>query len=226
MEFQSRFTLIKVPNSFTFNTFIHLIILQRAQFTSELFKGTMDLLGIVKTVTPPYNPRSNKVERFHRTLGDLLRSEATGPASDWTKKLPLALFAYRTAVSNATGATPFRAMFGTNSRVPLDLIFPLPKEIVETWPEYVDKLRGRLEGIYREIRKVSKLGVQRAMASQSGKLRKPVDVQVGDTVYYFSPRVVKEGGKTSRKLALLWTGPYTVIEKISDSLVKIMPMGN
>jgi Integrase zinc binding domain/Integrase core domain len=199
---------------------------QGAQFTSELFKGTMDLLGIVKTVTPPYNPRSNKVERFHRTLGDLLRSETTGPASDWMKKLPLALFAYRTAVSNATGVTPFRAMFGTNSRVPLDLIFPLPKEIVETWPKYVDKLRGRLEDIYREIQKVSALGVQRAMVSQSGKLRKPVEVQVGDTVYYFSPRVVKEGGKTSRKLALLWTGPYTVIEKISDSLVKIMPMGN
>jgi Integrase core domain len=192
-----------------------------AQFTSELFKGMMDLLGIVKT-TPPYNPRSNKEERFHRTLGDLLRSVTTGPAAEWAKKLPLAFFAYRTAVSNTTGVTPFRATFGTNSRVPLDLIFPLPQEVVKTWPEYVDKLRGRLE----EILKVSTLGVQRAIASQSGKLQKPIDVQVGDTVYYFSPRVVKEEGKMSRKLALLWTEPYEVVSKISDSLTKIMPMGS
>jgi hypothetical protein len=120
----------------------------------------MDTLGIKNTTTPAYNPRSNKVERFHRVLGDILRSNSTGLASTWTQKLPLALFAYRTAVSNTTGVTPFRAVFGTNSRVPLDLIFPLPKEAAETWPEYVEKLRGRLAAIYREIVKTSTMGIQ------------------------------------------------------------------
>jgi len=34
---------------------------QGLQFTSDLFRSLMDLLGITKTTTPPYNPRSNKV---------------------------------------------------------------------------------------------------------------------------------------------------------------------
>ena len=51
---------------------------QGLQFTSELFRGLTGLLGITKTTTPAYNPRSNKVERLHRVLGNVLRSDQTG----------------------------------------------------------------------------------------------------------------------------------------------------
>jgi len=100
---------------------------QGLQFTSAVFRKTMEGLGIKTTNTPAYNPRSNKVERLHRVLGDVLQSNQTGPSEDWVRKLPWALFAYRTTVSNVTGTTLFRAMFGADSRVSLDVIFPLPE---------------------------------------------------------------------------------------------------
>ncbi len=39
---------------------------QGAQFTGRLLKEVGDLLDIVVTHTPAYNPKSNRVERFHR----------------------------------------------------------------------------------------------------------------------------------------------------------------
>ena len=53
------------------------------------------------------------------------------------QKVPLAMFAYRTTVSNVTGVTPFKGVFGMDSCVPLNVIFPPPPAAAKQWPEYV-----------------------------------------------------------------------------------------
>jgi len=199
---------------------------QGLQFTSDLFRSLMDLLGITKTTTPPYNPRSNKVERLHRVLGNILRSDQTGPVCQWVQKVPMALFAYRTTVSNVTGVTPFRAVFGADSRVPLDVVFPTPPAMDKQWPEYVRDQQRRLQDIYREMRASGQTAVGRATAYQTGRVTRANRVEVGDVVYYYCPRVTKdENRQLSRKLAILWTGPYRVNAKPSDSLVTLAAMG-
>ena len=46
-------------------------------------------------------------------------------------------------------------------------------------------------------------------------------------VYYFSPRVTRDAdNRISKKLALLWTGPYRVVGKPSESLATLQPMGH
>ena len=196
------------------------------QFTSELYKEVMRLFGILATLTPPYNPRSNKVERLHRILGDVLRSDQTGTEVDWPTKLPLVLFAHRTTISRTTGVTPFQAMFGVNSRIPLDVIFPTPRGEPERWPDYVSNLQQNLQKIYDKMRTQGQIGLARATAYQTGKVAKAIRVEEGDTVYYFSPRVIPgRSGKTHRKLALLWTGPYQVRRVLSTSLCIIYPFG-
>jgi len=118
------------------------------------------------------------------------------------------------------------AMFGVNSRIPLDVIFPIPKSASVKWPEYVEELKKRLEKIYTFMRRQGNVAIQRATAYQSGRVRNATSVRVGDIVYYFSPRVTQDAAaKNSKKLALLWTGPYEVKEKISETLVKIYPLG-
>ena len=52
-------------------------------------------------------------------------------------------------------------------------------------------------------------------------------VKVGDVVYYVSPRVARDADNwISKKLALLWTGPYGVVGKPSESLATLHPMGH
>jgi hypothetical protein len=196
------------------------------QFTSELYREVMRLFGIRATTTPPYNPRSNKVERLHRVLGEVLRSNQASAEKEWPEKLPLALFAHRTTVSRTTGVTPFQALFGINSRIPLDVIFPTPRGELEKWPDYVAGLQEKLQTIYEKMREQGELGLMRATAYQTGKVAKAIKVEEGDTVYYFSPRILPgTDRRTHKKLALLWTGPYQVRRVISASLCIIHPFG-
>ena len=65
----------------------------------------------------------------------------------------------------------------------------------------------------------------RATAYQTGRVTRANQVEVGDVVYYFSPRVTRDDdNRISKKLALLWTGPYQVVGKPSESLATLQPM--
>ena len=76
------------------------------------------------------------------------------------------------------------------------------------------------------MREKQEAAVQRATAYQSGRVAKATKVEEGDVVYYFAPRVIRSKDvPVSRKLALLWTGPYKVVEKVTDSLAKITLFG-
>ena len=50
------------------------------------------------------------MERLHRVLGNILRSDQTGSVYQWVQKVPLSMFAYWTTV--VTGVTPFKCVFG------------------------------------------------------------------------------------------------------------------
>ena len=187
----------------------------------------MGLLGITKTSTPAYNPRSNKVERLHRVLGNVLRSDQTGSVYQWVQKVPLAMFAYRTTVSNITGVTPFKGVLVVDSRVPLDVIFPPPPAATKQWPEYVHDQQQQMQSIYQEMRANGQAAIGRATAYQTGRVTRANRVEVGDVVYYFLPWVTRDADhRISKKLALLWTGPYRVVGKPSESLATLQPMGH
>ena len=69
--------------------------------------------------------------------------------------------------------------------------------------------------------------IGRATAYQTGRVTHANRVEVGDVVYYFSPQVARDAAnRISKKLALLWTGPYRVVGKPSESLATLQPMGH
>ena len=76
-------------------------------FTSQLFMEVMNMMGIRKTVTPPYCPRGDRVERAHQVLGEILRSDERGPDADWARNLPEATLAYNIATNRVTGVSPY-----------------------------------------------------------------------------------------------------------------------
>ena len=137
------------------------------------------------------------------------------------------MFAYRTMVSNVTGVTPFKSVFRVDSRVPLDVIFRPPPAATKQWPEYVFNQQQQMQSIYQEMRSKGLAAIGRATAYQTGRVTRANRVEVGDVVYYFSPRVTRDADhRISKKLALLWTGPYRVVGKPSKSLATLQPMGH
>ena len=96
-------------------------------FESGLIRDICQLLGVKKTRTTPYHPESDGlVERFNRTLIDMLSMAVSDNERDWDLQLSTLLFAYRTSKHETTGTTPFFLMFGRDPWLPEDMMNSLP----------------------------------------------------------------------------------------------------
>ena len=77
----------------------------------------------MKTTTPTYDPLSDTVERWHRTLNTMLKVFMEGDDKEWAQYLPAMTLACNTKVHASTDVTPFYAMFGREARLPADLVY-------------------------------------------------------------------------------------------------------
>ena len=103
-------------------TFLHSD--QGPEFQSELFRQLNQLLEIKQTRTTPYRPQSDgMVERFNRTLLDMLSKLCAERGSDWDDHLAYALCAYLCTPHASTGCSPNLLMFGREISMPVDLVY-------------------------------------------------------------------------------------------------------
>ena len=77
---------------------------QGRNFESDVVSEVCKVLGVVKTQTTPYHPQSDGlVERFNRTLLDILSTVAGERPFDWESHLCHLCLAYNTSVHPMTG---------------------------------------------------------------------------------------------------------------------------
>ena len=95
---------------------------QGRNFESELFREVCYIYEITKTRTTPYHPASNgQVERFNRTLLQMIRCYVRRGQQDRDVHLPLLTAAYRSTSHGSTGFTPNKMMLGREVYMPVDL---------------------------------------------------------------------------------------------------------
>jgi hypothetical protein len=186
------------------------------QFTSCLLKEVGAELGITLTTTPPYNPKSNPVERSHRDLGEALRALLKNePADDWYKFLPQVLYAMHTRTCAVTKMTPYKLVFGRDPAQPLDLIFGRPPDRHDREPErYVLEMRKRLDAAQSWARTNIRKYIRRKEWRYNAERKV---FQAGLKVWLFTPVV---DSSTKRKLS---NYPWTVVKKLTDKLYRIAP---
>ncbi|KAL5515018.1 hypothetical protein EMCRGX_G000127 [Ephydatia muelleri] len=127
---------------------------QGRNFESKLIKELCQMLGIKKTRTTPYHPQSDgMVERFNRTLLNMLSIAVGEDEMSWDLQLPLLLLAYRTSVHDTTGTSPFELMYGREVRLPEDIMFALPATVETARADYKGTLKRRLQHAYQLVRK-------------------------------------------------------------------------
>ena len=99
------------------------------EFNSRLFKELHTLAGIKSSNTTPWHPMGDgQVERLNRTLINMLKSLSGNEKKDWKSFLPKLAFAYNSTVNKTTGFSPFYLMFGRQSILPIDSVFPFKKD--------------------------------------------------------------------------------------------------
>ena len=83
----------------------------------------MDRLKINHVLTSVYYPQSNaKVERFHRTLHDVLAKKVADKQETWDLHLSQALAAIRFNVSESSKFSPFYFLYNRDVVLPIDNI--------------------------------------------------------------------------------------------------------
>ena len=192
---------------------------QGKEFCNAIWNQLCDRLQITKTMTPAYNPNSNLVERFHRTLNTIMRTHLAREDAGWARFLPMATFAFNTKVNATTGMTPFEAWMGRTAKLPIDLIIPTPDTRWADTDAYIQETLVRFQEMYAFMRKHTEATFQRNAKLYAGNAN---NFQVDDLVWVFSKRKIP--GKPT-KITDGWTGPYRVVSKPAEVLLEVTPVG-
>lgn len=169
-----------------------------------IMKRALEELNVDHVTTSFYHPQSNgKIERFHRTMHDVLAKKIGDNDRSWDMYLNQMLAAVRFHVSETTKYSPYYLLYNRDVVLPLDNILR-PRRIYYGEEDH----EIALQDMHRTFTLVRN-NVKRArkkMIDRANEKTKAVDFQVGDLVYYKNNR--KKG-----KLDVRWSPYYVIIEK-------------
>ncbi|KAI4875687.1 hypothetical protein NFI96_005150 [Prochilodus magdalenae] len=192
---------------------------QGRDFESALIKDLCALLGIKKTRTTPYHPRGNPVERFNRTLLEMLGTLEEGDKVRWKDFVQPLVHAYNCTKNDTTAYSPYQLMFGRQPRLPLDIAFGLTPEGLSkiSHTEYIKNLTESLTESYR-------LATENSLKTALQNKRR-FDSKVRESTLLPGDRVLVRnvGIRGKHKIADRWSETiYKVVKQIQDSPVYVV----
>lgn len=125
---------------------------QGREFENRFFFEMQKMYGVKGSRTTPYHPQGNgQVERFNRTLLQMLRTLEPSWKLDWKSQLNKVVNAYNCTKNETTGYSPFFLMFGRHPTLPIDLVFPELQQPTrkQTYSQYVAQWRDCMEDVYK-----------------------------------------------------------------------------
>ena len=128
---------------------------QGSQYESELIQEVCKILDIKKTRTTPHHPSctcNGEIERFNRTLADILATTLDNRHLDWDRHVKKACLAYNTSVHSTTGYTPFFLMHGYEAGLPVDLLCDSLSPQSVSQSEYASEIQQRLHSVFQRVR--------------------------------------------------------------------------
>ena len=172
-----------------------------AEFNEAEWKEYLRGVGVDHRKTTPAHPQSNgRIERFNRTLKEMLRKLINGQRTDWERKLPTAIRCYRQAVSTVTGYSPYHLWHVRRPRIPLSRMLVHNTDQPNTFG-------GRLAEM-AEIFKSARLMTEESRKYNRARLAKKAnanEISIGDTV------IVKANEPLS--MTAKWDHQFEVIQK-------------
>jgi len=188
-------------------------------FESAVMSEVCKLFGIKKTRTTSLYPQGDGlVERWNRTLVNSLSLYVAENHRDWDRYLEFICLAYRSVQHEATAEAPCRIMLGRSIRGPAELNFPTPPgEPATTETQYVLNLQQKLSEVHDFVRNRLKLSNAKTR-DRYDRISVRDQFIPGDAVWLYQPRVLR--GR-SPKFKKPWTGPFKVIQRLSDVVYRI-----
>ena len=175
-----------------------------AENVKRTVKETLARLKIDHVLTSVYHPQSNaKVERFHRTLHDILAKRIADNQQTWDLFLNQALAAIRFNVSESSKFSPFFLLYNRDVVLPVDNILKPRRRYVgeEMHQIALQEQHKSFVSVRNHLRKAKK-----RQAKYADRGTKTIEFKVGDPVYY-------KNNQRKGKLDLKWKPYYRILEK-------------
>jgi cleavage and polyadenylation specificity factor subunit 1 len=117
-----------------------------AQFESHLWRRLMHLMGTTKIRTTSYHPQANGlVERLHRRLKASLKAQPE--PHHWVDRLPFTMLGVRTALKPDIGYSSAEMLYGTNLRLPGDLLVKNLTPHATDLTQYTERLKATMRQV-------------------------------------------------------------------------------
>ena len=106
-----------------------------------------------------YHPQTDGlVERFYRTLTDMLAKTVAQGGKDWDQRLPYVLFVYRSSPQSSVSESLFYLLYGKDPQLPSESILEAPKDkrmtsLVDYKGELTIKLNDAWRLAWEQIKK-------------------------------------------------------------------------
>lgn len=181
------------------------------QFTSHIWIDGLKNEGVRVIYSSIRHPQSNPSERVMRELGRILRAYVYERHTNWAKWLPLAEIWMNHNVHDAIGCTPHELQFHTRSYHPVVAIMP--------------DVCGEGDPIsYEELQEAARDKILKAADSRRRRHDKryvSTQLQVGELVLLRSNPISSAADRETKKLALLYKGPYRIKEVIANNAYRL-----
>ncbi|KAL5578646.1 hypothetical protein UlMin_011088 [Ulmus minor] len=171
-----------------------------ARFTSKFWKSVQRAMGTSLKFSTAFHPQTDgQSERTIQILEDMLRACVLDFKGTWNRYLPLIEFSYNNSYQATIGMAPYEALYGRRS-----------PEFVEDTTQAVKKIQTRMKS------------AQSRQKSYADKRRRPLEFQVGDSVFLkVSPfKGVIRFGKRG-KLNPRYIGPYEILERVGKTAYRL-----
>ena len=190
-----------------------------ANFLSNLLTEVYSLMGIQKLNTTAYHPQTDGlVERFNRTLIDMLAKTVKSNCKDWDQRLPYVLFAYRCSPQSSTGESPFFLLYGRDPQLPKEAVLtPDPDRSQLDLDDNKSDLTHRMSEAW-ELAKDSVMKAQKSQKTQYDQSVRDFNTRVGGRVFIYMPA---EKQTRTYKFARPFYGPYRVVERQGNTILAI-----
>lgn len=190
------------------------------QFVGKVLQNLEEQLEIKAVKIAAYHQQTNGMtERFNRTLEAMLSQYISDHQKDWDEYLPYVLFAYRTAVHEATNETPFYMMMTRDARIPTESTQGVIQD-----RETIDDYKARIIEAKRIIEEKAVSHDHQTMMKRLERLSLETHespFKVGKLVWLYTPS--KRG--QSKKLVRPWQGPFRIEEMVTPVTCRVSTQG-
>jgi hypothetical protein len=181
-------------------------------------------LGLRQEHSSPYYPQVNvQVEAVNKSLKTILQQTINLSKSNWHLMLYLALWAYRTSVTTATGFSPFQLVYWLEAVFPIECQIPSLKLEVQLLLD-----TSPLEECLIYLEHLDEKHRDTALANEAHKKR--VKCQYDRSVH---PQIFFEGDLVlvydqdkdppeARKFKPMWVGPFIVKEVLNKGVYHLV----